>query len=144
MQPRLKKAEATAGIKKTLLEFSIPITKAVMETMVMNGYMICTRVVQSFKLTSLSQPGFKRRTNQGANATPAIAMTAMKQSESASIFLPSAHAASSPSFLIFFVKVVTKAVDRAPSANRSRSMFGVLKAAVKMPVKWEPKSPFKS
>ena len=68
----------------------------------------------------------------------------MKLIESASIFLPSAHAASSPSFLIFFVKVVTNAVESAPSANRSRSMLGVRKAAVKTPVKCAPNIPFSS
>ena len=41
MQPKLKNAEAAAGMKNTFFAFSMPITSAVTDTMAMNGYMIC-------------------------------------------------------------------------------------------------------
>ena len=43
----------------------------------------------------------------------------------------SRHAAGSPSRSIVFENVVMKAVESAPSANRSRNRFGVLNAMVK-------------
>ena len=65
----------------------------------------------------------------------------MKHSESETIFRPSCHAASSPCILIFFEKVVTNAVESAPSAKRSRSMFGVRKAIAKIPANFIPNTP---
>ena len=56
MQPRLKKAEATAGMKNTFFEFSIPITSAVTDTIVMKGYMMRTSCVHSSRLAGFSQP----------------------------------------------------------------------------------------
>jgi hypothetical protein len=141
MQPRLKKAEATAGMKKTFFEFSMPMTSAVTDTSAMKGYMICASQVPRTLASSLS-PGVRMRNKIGASATPAMATRVMNHIESEIIFRPSAQAASSPSVFIFFENVVTKAVERAPSAKRSRSMFGVRKAAVKIPVKAEPKKPF--
>lgn len=46
-------------------------------------------------------------------------------------FRASDHAASSPSVVAFLVKTVTNAVLSAPSANKSRSMFGTRKAMLK-------------
>ena len=42
----------------------------------------------------------------------------------------SRHAARSPSTAVVLLKVVTKAVDNAPSANRSRNRLGMRKAMV--------------
>ena len=50
MQPRLKNALATAGMKKTFFAFSMPITSAVSDTIVMKGYMICASVTPSSML----------------------------------------------------------------------------------------------
>ncbi len=143
MHPRLKNADATAGMKNTFFELSIPITNAVTETMAMKGYITCASQVPRI-LASSESPGVSSRKIHGASTTPATATMLMKQIESVTIFRPSAQAASSPSFFIVFENVVTKAVESAPSAKRSRSMFGVRNAAVKMPAKAVPKSPFNS
>ena len=127
-------------MKKTRLEFSIPMTKAVIETTAMKGYMICASQVHR-TLADSSHPGFNRRMIHGASATPATATMLMKHKDSVSILRPKIHAASSFSVFILRENVVTKAVDSAPSANKSRSMFGVANARLKMPVKADPKSP---
>jgi hypothetical protein len=141
MQPRLKKAEATAGMKNTFFELSMPMTSAVTETMVMKGYMICASQVPRI-LSDSESPGVNNRKIHGASTTPAMATMVMKQRDRDSILRPSAQAASSPCVFMRLEKVVTKAVERAPSAKRSRSMFGVRKAAVKIPAKAEPNKPF--
>jgi len=128
-------------MKKTFLAFSMPITSAVRDTMVMKGYMICASHTPSATLLSSFQPSVSSGKISGASAVPAAATIVMKQSERDIIFRPKAHAASSPSILIFFENVVTKAVESAPSAKRSRSMFGVRKAMVKIPANFIPNTP---
>ncbi len=50
------------------------------------------------------------------------------------------HAASSPPRAIVLLKVVTNAVDSAPSANRSRNRFGMRNAAVKASIAAPPQN----
>ena len=50
---------------------------------------------------------------------------------SVATLLASRQAAPSPSRAMVLLKVVTKAVESAPSANRSRSRFGMRNATVK-------------
>src|SRR5205814_8063996 len=54
--------------------------------------------------------------------------TLMKTTVRVATLLASRQAELSPSVAIFFEKVVMKAVERAPSAKRSRNMFGTRNA----------------
>ncbi len=55
----------------------------------------------------------------------------MKTRASVATLLARRHAAASSSLVIFSVNVVMNAVERAPSAKRSRNKFGARKAAMK-------------
>jgi len=58
-------------------------------------------------------------------------MALMTTAASVRILWARAHAERSPSVLIFCEKTVMKAVERAPSAKRSRRRLGMRKAAMK-------------
>ena len=55
---------------------------------------------------------------------PRSVTTLMKTAVNVATLFARRHADSSPSFAIFPEKVVIKAVERAPSANKSRNKFG--------------------
>src|SRR6202020_2921429 len=65
-------------------------------------------------------------------------MTPSTTAVSVATLLARRHAASLPPRAMVLLKVVTKAVDSAPSANRSRSRFGMRKAAVKASIAMPP------
>ena len=138
MQPRLKKHEASAGMPKTLRALSMPMTSAERLTMRMNGYMI--RVSSTMRLRSLgpkdlSAKESSRSTIHGATSTPRMVMRLMITTASERTLFASCQADFSPSSLSRLLKVVTKDCDRAPSAKRSRSKLGILKARLKQSAK---------
>ncbi len=85
-----------------------------------------TRVskIVSAVLSGDQLPHVKRSTSCGANMMPSSVTALMKTAVSVATLFANRHAASSPSTAIFFENVVMKAVESAPSANKSRSRFG--------------------
>src|ERR1700689_886258 len=129
IEPKLKKLEAIAGMPNTPREFNIPITKAASDTSRMNGYMIRVRVTVSAALSG-SNPGASTATSQGAESTPMRVIALNATAASVATLLASRQAEASFSRAAVRVNTVTKAVDSAPSANRSRSRFGMRTAMV--------------
>ena len=64
----------------------------------------------------------------GAKMTPSTVSALMKTTVRVATLLASRQADSSPSVAILRENVVTNAVESAPSAKRSRSMFGARNA----------------
>src|SRR4029077_7896103 len=129
IDPRLKKLEAIAGMPNTLRAFSMPITSAASDTSRMNGYMTLVRVTVSAAL-SASNPGASAATSQGAVMTPSTVIALRETAVRVATLSASRQAAASFSSAAVRVNTVTNAVDSAPSANRSRSRFGMRKAMV--------------
>ena len=77
------------------------------------------------------QPLARSLMKSGARMIPPRATRLMKTAVRVAIFSARTQADFSPSFSIFWEKVVTKAAESAPSAKRSRSMFGVRNAVTK-------------
>src|SRR6266542_37391 len=113
-----------AGGPKTCFALSIPITSAASETSNMNGHMIRVSKIVSAVLSGDQLPHVNRSTSCGANRIPTSVTALMKTAVSVATLFASRHADSSPSTAIFCENVVMKAVDSAPSANKSRSKFG--------------------
>src|SRR5712671_7796365 len=129
MDPILKKLDAIAGIPKTLLEFNIPMTKAAMDTMTMNGNMI--RVSSAVRAAfSGPNPGANNPTSCDENTMPATQIEPKTTRVNVATLFASRQAAASPLRAMVLLNVVTNAVDSAPSANRSRNRFGMRNAAV--------------
>ena len=142
IEPTLKKLDAIAGAAKTFREFSIPMTSAASETSRMNGYMICVSTI--VKAASCgANPGASTLINSLAKTMPSRLTKLMKTAASVIIFEASTHAEASPSFWILCEKTVTNAVERAPSANRSRRRFGARNAIRNSPIDAVPKSELK-
>ncbi len=129
IEPRLKKLEAIAGTPKTLRELSIPMTRAASETSRMKGYMTRVSVTVSSALGA-SNPGASAATSQGAERIPSTVMALRVTTASVATLFARRQAAASFSTAAVRVKTVTKAVESAPSANRSRSRFGMRNAMV--------------
>ncbi len=73
-------------------------------------------------------PPAKSWINCGAKRIPASVSPLSTTTIIVAILFASSQAEAVPSLAIFFEKVVTKAVERAPSAKRSRKRFGTLNA----------------
>ena len=114
----------------TFLALSMPITSAASDTSRMNGNMMRVSVAVSAALPG-SNPGASVATNCGENTIPSRQMTLSTIVVSVATLLASRQAAASPPRAMVLLNVVTKAVDSAPSANRSRSRLGMRNAAVK-------------
>ena len=145
IEPRLKKLEAIAGGPKTFLAFNIPMASAASDTSKMKGHMtrvskIVSSVFSGDQLHHVNTP-----TSCGANAMPSRVTALMKIAVRVATLLAKSHADSSPSVAIFCENVVMKAVESAPSAKRSRNMFGkrnaIRNASRFLPA---PKSPAKT
>jgi len=124
MEPRLKKLEAIAGGPKTFRAFNIPMASAASDTSKMKGHMMrVSKMVSSVfsgdQLHQVSNP-----TSCGAKAMPRRVTALMKIVVRVATLFARRHAESSPSVAIFCENVVMKAVERAPSAKRSRNMLG--------------------
>src|SRR5882757_7143110 len=129
MEPMLKKLDAMAGMPKTPFAFSIPITKAAIDTSTMNGNMM--RVSCAVRAAFCgSKPGANAPTSCAENTMPTTQIEPKTMSVSVATLFASRQAAASPLRAMVLLNVVTNAVDSAPSANRSRSRFGMRKAAV--------------
>jgi len=137
MDPMLKKLDAIAGMPKTLLELSIPMTRAASDTRRMNGNMMRVSCTVSAAFSG-SKPGAIVATSCGEKTTPARHNTPSTTAVSVAVLFARRHAASSPPRAIVLLKVVTNAVDSAPSANRSRNRFGMRNAAVKASIAAPP------
>jgi len=137
IEPRLKKLEAMAGTPNTLRAFKAPITRAASETSRMNGNMMRVRRAVSAAFAG-SKPGARNATSSLEYTMPAMQIAPSTSSTSVVTLFASRHAAASPSRAIVLLKIVTNAVDRAPSANRSRSRFGIRNAAVKASIALPP------
>ncbi len=129
MDPRLKKLEAMAGMPKTLLELSIPMTSAASDTSRMKGNMMRVSCTVSAAL-SAPKPGAKAATSSVENTIPAMHRRPNTTVVKVATLFASRHAAPSPPRAMVLLKVATNAVDNAPSANRSRSRLGMRNAAV--------------
>ncbi len=130
MDPILKKLDAIAGMPKTFLAFSMPITRAASDTSRMKGNMMRVRCAVSAAL-SASNPGANIATSESEKTMPAMEISPKLKAVSVATLFASRHAASSPPRAMVLLKVVTNAVDSAPSANKSRSRLGMRKATVK-------------
>src|SRR6266576_910660 len=113
-----------AGGPNTCFALSIPITSAASETSSMNGHMIRVREIVSAVLSGDQLPHVRRSTSCGANTMPSTVTALMNTAVSVATLFASRQADSSPTTAISFENVVMKAVDSAPSANKSRSKFG--------------------
>ena len=113
-----------AGGPNTCFAFSIPITNAASDTSSMNGHMIRVSKIVSAVLSGDQAPHVKSSTSWGANTMPSTVTALMKTAVSVATLFASRQADWSPSMAIFFENVVMKAVESAPSANKSRSKFG--------------------
>src|SRR5438876_240849 len=93
----------------------------------MNGnIMRVSRMVRA--AFSYGKPGARILISTGAKKIPSRVIALMNTSVRVATLLASFQADASPSFAIRREKVVTKAVESAPSAKRSRSMFGARNA----------------
>ena len=137
MDPRLKKLDAMAGLPNTLFAFSMPITNAASDTSKMNGNMIRVSSAVTAALCGLN-PGASTLTSWLENTMPARHSAPSTSTVSVATLFASRQAAPSPSRAMVLLKVVTKAVDSAPSANRSRSRFGMRNATVKASIALPP------
>ena len=81
-----------------------------------------------------AKPGAKARTSHGAVTYPISHSSASTENRVTMSWRPNAQASASPRFSRYSVKVGTKADDMAPSANRSRSRFGIRNATLKASV----------
>ena len=113
-----------AGGPNTCFALSIPITSAASDTRSMNGHMIRVSRTVSAVLSGDQLPHVNRSTSCGANTMPSTVTALMKTAVSVATLLASRQADWSPSMAIFFENVVMKAVESAPSANKSRNRFG--------------------
>ena len=129
MEPMLKKLDAIAGMPNTLFAFSMPMTNAAIDTMMMNGNMMRVRSAVSAAFAGL-KPGASRPTSCGEKIMPATQIDPSTTKVSVATLFASSQAAASPLRAMVLLKVVTNAVDRAPSANKSRSRLGMRNAAV--------------
>ena len=128
IEPRLKKLEAIAGTPKTCFALSIPITSAATDTSRMNGHMIRVSKIVSAVFSGDQLHHVITSTSCGANRIPSSVTPLMKTTVSVATLFASRQADSSPSVAIFFENVVMNAVESAPSAKRSRNMFGTRNA----------------
>ena len=104
-------------------------TNAASETRRMKGYITCvSRTVSPF--LAGSKPGARSPINGSAKSTPRIEIRLMKTAVMVAIFAARRQAEASPSVAIFRENVVTNAVDRAPSAKRSRRRLGARNATI--------------
>src|SRR5437867_7255503 len=132
IEPRLKKAEAAAGTPKTWRVLRTPIATAARATRSRNGNMMRVSSTVSSALPGMAaKPGAMAVTSAGASQMPARVRAPTTIASAFTTRLASRQAAASPSCSSRQVKVVTKAAERAPSANRSRSRFGIRKAVMK-------------
>src|SRR5207248_840028 len=132
IEPRLKKAEAAAGTPKRWRVLRMPIATAASATRRRKGNMMRVSATVSSTLPGMSaKPGAMAVTSAGANQMPASVMALTTIASAFTTRLASRQAAASPSCSRRQVKVVTKAAESAPSANRSRSRFGMRKAVMK-------------
>src|SRR5262252_291001 len=129
MEPRLKKLDAIAGMPNTLRAFSMPMTSAASDTSRMKGHMIRVRVTVSAALAG-SKPGASSATSHGAERIPSTVIALRVTTVSVATLLARRQAAAPSWRVTVRVKTVTNAVERAPSANKSRSRFGMRKAMV--------------
>jgi hypothetical protein len=102
----------------------MPITNAASDTSNMNGHMMRVSEMVSSVLSGDQFPQVKSSTSCGANTIPSSVTALMKTAVSVATLFASRHADASPSTAIFFENVVMNAVERAPSANKSRNKFG--------------------
>src|ERR1700722_2436051 len=122
---------------KTLLELSMPMIRAASETRRMKGNMM--RVSRAVSAAfSGSKPGARAATSWLENTIPAIHRSPSTPAVRVATLFARRHAESSPPRAMVLLKVVTNAVDSAPSANRSRSRFGIRNAAVKASIAAPP------
>ena len=113
----------------TFLALSMPMTSAASETSRMNGNMMRVSVTVSAALAGL-KPGASVATSCGENTMPSTHIAPRTTAAMVAILLASRQAAASLLRAAVLLKVATKAVDSAPSANRSRSRLGMRNAAV--------------
>src|SRR5438309_3160892 len=110
----------------------------------MNGHIILVSQMVSSVLSGGQLHHVSRSTSCGAKTMPRSVTTLIKTAVSVATLLASRQADSSPSVAIFPENVVIKAVERAPSANKSRNKFGSRKAIKKASRYFPaPKSPAK-
>ncbi len=137
IDPRLKKLEAIAGTPKTLRAFSIPIASAASDASRMKGYITRVRVIASAAFSPMN-PGASVWTSHGAKPIPRMVRALTTMIVSVQILLARRHAVAVPAVAAVLLKIVVNAVDSAPSANRSRSRFGIRNAMVKASITQPP------
>ena len=112
------------------MALSIPIASAASETSRMNGNITRVSETVSSNLPGTAwNPPLRTCVSNGETSIPSRTMPVMKTRVSVAILLAKRQADASPSTWIFLEKVVMNAVERAPSANRSRNRLGAWNAA---------------
>ncbi len=122
-------AGAMAGTKNRRRALSIPIQTADRLTRTSSG--IIQRVRRTVRATLAASPPKSAEiasTTWGANTPPSRDKAPVTTSTPPRTRLPRAWAPAAPSRSRRAVKVGTNALDRAPSANRSRNRLGIRKA----------------
>jgi hypothetical protein len=104
---------------------------AARETNQIKGKRICVSATVKFCLQGSKPLPIVHSTIGPAKSMPNPQTSAIPTAMLVNIRLASAKACSLPSLVIFLENVVVKAAERAPSARRSRSKFGIRKAVQK-------------
>src|SRR5262245_29418359 len=131
IEPRLKKADAAAGTPKRLRVLRMPIATAASATRSRNGNMMRVRLAVSADFPGMAaNPGAIASTSDGASQIPSRQSPPTITAIALVTRLARRHAAASPSRSKHCVNVLTNAAESAPSANRSRSRFGMRKAVM--------------
>ena len=121
----------SAGMKNRRSEFSIPIIATDAATVVRNGSITLVSVVVNSSLPGVAaNRGAIRLVIGQAKMIPRMTRLPVMTSSALITRLPRRHAASRPSRASVRVNAGTKAAVIAPSANRSRSRFGIRKATL--------------
>jgi hypothetical protein len=139
IEPMLKNDDAIAGTPKTLREFSMPMTSAPSETRRMNGIHRARELHGEFGLAGhLIEAWREHADEERRDEDPDAHERAHEHGRERAPLVRELPCDCSPSFWIFLEKVVTNAVESAPSAKRSRSRFGVRKATMKASISLPP------
>ena len=129
MLTALKATGASAGVMNRRLALSTPIHTAPTLINASSGIMIRVSFTANSTLAaSPAKPSEIAWTSGRANTKPSPVNVAVTTSATPSTSCVSRCAAASPSRSRAAVKVGTKALDRAPSASRSRRRLGIRKA----------------
>src|SRR5579885_3081270 len=125
-EPMLKNVDAIAGTPNRFDAFSTPMACAASATSSRNGNMMRVMVTASSNFPGTAEkPGANRRTSAGAKIMPAAHRLPTSTISAVATRFARRAASALPRVARYSVKVGTKALESAPSANRSRVRLGM-------------------